>query len=100
MVDLSGDGIKAAACIDKHIVERVCGHSIDIKKDRNQRPACGCMKSVDIGVYNTCKNGCIYCYANHSDSSIDNNYMNHNPNSDILIGMVSKNEKIINRNNP
>ncbi|MDF2944298.1 MAG: hypothetical protein K0S01_3156 [Herbinix sp.] len=96
-IDLSVDGIKPAACISKDIVEQVCGHVINAKKDKNQRLECGCIQSVDIGVYNTCKNGCIYCYANHSDTSIDNNFEKHDPNSDILIGSVDKNEKIITR---
>lgn len=79
-------GIKPAACIDKDVVERVCGHSIEFKKDKNQRPGCGCVKSVDIGAYNTCRNGCIYCYANHSEASILKNCTRHREESDILIG--------------
>lgn len=83
--DFSTFGIKPAACIDKDIVERVCGYKIDSKKDKNQREGCGCVKSVDIGAYNTCRNGCIYCYANHSEVSIINNCSRHRPESDILI---------------
>ena len=84
--DLSADGIKPAACIDKEIMERICGHSITVKKDRSQRTGCGCVQSVDIGAYNTCRNGCIYCYANHSEASIIKNCERHDMGSPMLIG--------------
>jgi hypothetical protein len=95
--DFSADGVKPAACIDKELVEHICGHALSIGKDKNQRPGCGCIQSVDIGVYNTCKNGCVYCYANHSAASIDKNYQKHNPYSEILIGEVDGYEKITDR---
>lgn len=83
--DLTIYGIKKAACIDKDTIERICGYSLKAKPDKNQRVGCGCLESKDIGVYNTCQNGCIYCYANHSEGSIVKNVQKHNPSSDFLI---------------
>ncbi|MDF2542673.1 MAG: hypothetical protein K0S47_2391 [Herbinix sp.] len=91
-------GIKPASCIDRATIELICGRSIKVKQDKNQREGCGCMESVDIGAYNTCKNGCIYCYANHSGESIERNTAKHNIESALLIGNLTEQDKISVRN--
>lgn len=94
-IDLSPYGIRKASCIDQTTIEGICGYTLDVKKDSNQRSGCGCIQSIDIGVYNTCKNGCIYCYANYSSETVERNYNSHNPESEILVGSV--NSRINNR---
>ena len=49
-------------------------------KDKGQREFCGCMKSKDIGQYNTCIHGCEYCYANTSKQAAVNNFKGHKEN--------------------
>lgn len=79
-------GLPSSACIDKKLIESICGHEIAEKKDPGQRKHCNCIKSYDIGVYHTCKNGCRYCYANSSLQRAEKNYLQHDSVSPLLSG--------------
>lgn len=83
--DLSRFGIGHACCIDRGHIEELTGRLLDLKRDKNQRPECGCCESVDIGVYNTCMYKCAYCYANGTDKTIEKNFKKHNASSACLI---------------
>jgi DNA repair photolyase len=60
--DLAPLGIAKGACIDGGLIKTLWGIETG-GKDKNQRPHCGCVPSVDIGRYGACPAGCIYCYA-------------------------------------
>jgi len=93
-MDLSPYGIQPGSCIDPRRIERVIGCPLSLDKADGQRSDCGCCESVDIGAYNTCLNGCRYCYANYSDESIRRNMKLCDPKSPLLLGQLLDGETV------
>ncbi|MDR2917905.1 MAG: DUF1848 domain-containing protein [Tannerella sp.] len=86
-IDLRHLGIPAGSCVDKKLIEKIAGYPISAKKDKNQRDVCTCIESIDIGMYESCLNNCIYCYAIKGDyQTAKYSYMKHDQNSPMLIG--------------
>ena len=73
------------------------GVKLVVSKDKNQRPECGCVQSIDVGEYNTCKHLCKYCYANFNAHKVHEKILKHNPESPLLIGEVMPEDKITER---
>jgi len=82
-------GLKPAACIDRRLIEHLIGQETNLKKDQGQRPECYCAQSLDIGAYDTCTNGCLYCYANRSQSVARRKFQRHDPLSPLLFGILT-----------
>jgi len=97
IIDLEEFNISHSKCIDDRLISRILGIEATIPKDTNQREECGCVKSIDVGIYNTCPHLCKYCYANTSSESAMKNYENHCPNSELLFGELHGDETIYDR---
>lgn len=93
-IDLSNQGVEHGRCVDPLLVERICGFSINVKKDKNQRKECGCVESIDIGAYNTCCHACAYCYANFNNERVRIQSAHHIQTSSLLVGEITSEDTV------
>jgi DNA repair photolyase len=113
-IDLEKYGIEHNRCIDGELMKRIFNADSDLMyylsygklpdknslfedeisykqidlKDKGQRKICGCMISKDIGMYNTCRHHCVYCYANTSKSIVEKNSTLYDEERESIIGTI------------
>ena len=81
---LINEKVTKAHCIDGSIIEKLFYPDGFVYKENHTRQECGCTESYDIGTYNTCPHGCIYCYANTNKGRAENSCQKHDVNSAFL----------------
>lgn len=77
------EGAAPARCIDAGRLAAVAGRPVRAEA-RGHRPACGCYRSRDIGEYDTCPQGCVYCYAVQDRERALARYRQHDPAGEFL----------------
>ena len=92
--DFTRYGIKASGCMTLDILGRANGIVFRDRKHKGMRQGCHCIESRDIGAYDTCMNGCKYCYANKNPQKAFENYKYHHKDSPLLLGVVKPEDKV------
>lgn len=88
--DYSAFGIKSGACVTLDALGTANEINFRSLKHNGMRRFCHCIQSHDIGAYDTCPNGCRYCYANKSFELAKKNAALVKDDSPILLGEVLK----------
>ena len=84
--ELEAFGIDCSGCLTQPILEKAAGGFLTPPRQKAAREGCSCLLGSDIGAYNTCGHGCLYCYANESMDLVRRNQALHDPISPYLLG--------------
>lgn len=76
-------GVGIARCVDAERLREISGSEFRAKL-QGGREACGCYKSKDIGDYDTCPHGCVYCYAVRNRGLAVRRFREHDPEGEYL----------------
>ena len=92
--DYTRYGIHPSGCMTLEILGRANGVQFKDRKHKGMRQSCHCVESRDIGAYDSCLNGCKYCYANQTPARAAANFRLHDPESPLLLGHPSPEDTI------
>lgn len=92
--DYSQYGIHSSGCMTLEILGNANSVVFKNLKHKGLRQGCHCIESRDIGAYDTCMNGCKYCYANKNPKKAFENYKYHNPASPLLLGSLKETDTL------
>jgi len=77
------EGTEPARCVDAARLSDIAGREITARVKGN-RPGCLCHESRDIGAYDSCPQGCVYCYAVSSRAAAKRFLAAHDPGGEAL----------------
>ena len=83
-----------SGCITAEILGTANGVTFSNIKHSGNRKGCRCMENRNIGDYDTCPNGCKYCYANQNPQIARKNYEKHNADSPLILGGLNPTDEI------
>jgi hypothetical protein len=90
------EGLGVPGCVTRRVLREFTGIEAPALPGGPKRPECRCdLPSRDIGAYNSCPHGCKYCYANYDAALAVRNYRAHDPDSELLIGHIGKDDIVV-----
>ncbi len=83
---LDAAGVRPGSCVDPALLARL-RPDLDLRlRSAPSRSGCGCVDSVDVGAYDSCSYGCVYCDANRSPGVVRRRQASHDSTAPIMIG--------------
>lgn len=92
--DFTKYGIHPSGCMTLDMLGNANGIKFRTLKHKGTRACCHCIESRDIGAYDTCLNGCKYCYANKNPQKPFENFALHDPESPLLLGHLQDTDTV------
>lgn len=92
--DYRSFGIERAGCATLATLGRANNCQFRSLKHKGVKPGCLCFESRDIGAYDTCPNGCLYCYANENAAKSLENFRRHDPASPLLDSSIGPDDTV------
>ncbi len=87
--------IERKGCVTLEDIGRANGCTFPEIRHEGNRRSCLCIVSRDLGAYDSCPAGCLYCNANRTDAQVPINFAKHDVHSPLLIGNVMEGDIVL-----